>query len=40
MLFQVSTLAQRVVVVKDESGNPVPGVQVTIGEGSKPVNDK
>ena len=37
VLFQVSSFAQKVVVVKDESGNPVQGVMVTIGEGSKPV---
>lgn len=36
-LFQVSSFAQKMVVVKDEGGNPLPGVMVTIGEGSKPV---
>ena len=37
ILFQVSAFAQRIVVVKDENGNPVQGVSVTIGEGAKPV---
>ena len=37
LLFQLSSFAQRIVVVKDAGGNPVPGVSVTIGEGTKPV---
>ena len=37
VIFQVSSFAQQVVVVKDESGNPLPGAMVTVGEGSKPV---
>jgi TonB-linked SusC/RagA family outer membrane protein len=37
ILFQASSFAQKPIVVKDESGNPVSGVLVTIGEGSKPV---
>jgi TonB-linked SusC/RagA family outer membrane protein len=39
LLLQVSSLAQnqKTVVVKDESGNPIPGVNVTVGEAGKPV---
>ena len=37
LLFQLSSFAQKVIVVKDASGNPVPGVSVTVGEGTKPV---
>src|SRR5450759_4178767 len=37
LIFQLSLFAQRVVVVKDASGNPVPGASVTVGEGTKPV---
>jgi TonB-linked SusC/RagA family outer membrane protein len=37
LLFQVSSFGQKAVVVKDESGNPVPGVSITIGEGSAPI---
>ena len=42
LLYQVSSFAQKVVVVKDAIGNPVPGVKVTIGEGATPIltNDK
>ncbi|MDQ1297455.1 MAG: hypothetical protein QG611_1437, partial [Bacteroidota bacterium] len=34
---QVSAIAQRIVVVKDENGNPVQGAIVTVGEGAKSV---
>lgn len=37
MLFQVSSFAQKPVVVKDASGNPVPNASITIGEGTAPV---
>lgn len=37
ILFQMASFAQQTVVVKDANGNPVQGVSVTIGEGSKPV---
>jgi TonB-linked SusC/RagA family outer membrane protein len=39
LLLQVSSFAQnqKTIVVKDESGNPVPGVSVTVGEAAKPV---
>jgi hypothetical protein len=37
LLFQLTSFGQKVVVVKDASGNPVPGVSVTVGEGTKPV---
>ena len=44
LLLQVSSFAQnqKTVVVKDESGNPIPGVSVTVGESARPVitNDK
>lgn len=44
LLFQVSSFAQdqKIIVVKDENDNPIPGVSVTIGEAAKPVftNDK
>ena len=39
LLFQVSSFAQdyKTIVVKDESGNPVTGAKVIIGEDAKPV---
>lgn len=37
LFFQLSSFGQKIVVVKDKDGNPVPGVSVTIGEGTKPV---
>jgi TonB-linked SusC/RagA family outer membrane protein len=37
ILFTLSTFGQGVVVVKDVNGNPVQGVSVTVGEGTKPV---
>lgn len=37
ILFQASVFAQNPIVVKDESGNPVPGVSITVGEGTKPI---
>lgn len=39
MIFQVSLYSQevRAIVVKDESGNPISGAMVTIGEEAKPV---
>jgi TonB-linked SusC/RagA family outer membrane protein len=42
LIFQLSSFAQKVVVVKDAGGNPVPGASVIVGEGTKPVltNDK
>ena len=39
LLFEVSSFAQeyKTIVVKDESGNPVSGATVIIGEDAKPV---
>ena len=39
LLFLVSSFAQdyKTIVVRDESGNPVPGATVIIGEDAKPV---
>lgn len=36
-LFQAHSFAQKTVVVKDESGNPVAGATVIIGEDGKPI---
>jgi TonB-linked SusC/RagA family outer membrane protein len=37
LIFQLSSFAQKPVVIKDSNGNPIAGASVTIGEGTKPI---